>query len=179
MTSLPSNLQDHVSELAILPSKEKEDGRGLCETCALGRQRKEPMTGKREKVNELLEVVHSDVCGPMQVSTITEERFFVTFIDEKSGRIAVTILKTKSEVLGAFQAYRARAEKEAVRAIRTLRTDGGVEYTSGEFKAYLCINGIAHTISPPYTPCQNGLAERANRTLMESARCMIEGAKVN
>ena len=172
-------LQDHVSELAILPSKEKEDGGGLCETCALGRQRKEPMTGKREKVNELLEVVHSDVCGPMQVSTITGERFFVTFIDEKSGRIAVTLLKTKSEVLGAFQTYRARAEKEAGRAIKTLRTDGGGEYTSGEFKAYLRINGIAHTISPPYTPSQNGLAERANRTLMESARCMIEGAKVN
>lgn len=137
------------------------------------------MTGKREKANELLEVVHSDVCGPMQVSTITGERFFVTFIDEKSGRIAVTLLKAKSKVLRAFQAYRARAEKEAGRAIRTLRTDGGGEYTSGEFKAYLRINGIAHTISPPYTPSQNGRAERANSTLMESARCMIVGAKVN
>lgn len=137
------------------------------------------MTGKREKANELLEGVHFYVCGPMQVSTIMGERFFVTFIDEKSGRIAVTLLKAKSKVLRAFQAYRARAGKEAGRAIRTLRTDGGGEYTSGEFKAYLRINGIAHTISPPYTPSQNGRAERANSTLMESARCMIEGAKVN
>lgn len=137
------------------------------------------MPGKREKLHELLEVVHSDACGPMQVSTITGERFFVTFIDEKSGRIAVTLLKTKSEVLGAFQAYRARAEKEAGRAIRTLRTDGGGVFTSGEFKPYLRINWITHTISPLYTPNQNGLAERANRTLMESARCMIAGVKVN
>jgi len=64
-------------------------------------------------------MVHSDVCGPMQVSTITGERYFVTFIDEKSCRIAVTLHKNKSEVLGAFQAYKTRAEKEAGRASNT------------------------------------------------------------
>jgi len=112
----------------------------------------------------------------MQVSTITGEKYFVTFIDEKSGRIAITLLKAKNEVLGAFQVYKARAEKEAGRVIRCFSTDGGGEYTSQQFKSYLHTHGIAHRISPPYTPSHNGLAERGNRTLMDSARCMIEGA---
>jgi len=162
-------LQAHVSELIIKTRRKSNNQTSLCETCALGRQHKEPATGKRQKAEELLEVVHSDVCGPMQVSTISGERYFVTFIDEKSGRIAVTLLKNKSEVLGVFQAYRVRAEKEAGREIKTFRPDGGGEYTSEEFKTYLRSCGIVHSISPPYTPAHNGLAERGNRTLMESA----------
>ena len=50
---------------------------------------------------------------------------------------------------------------------------------SGEFKAHLRLHEVAHAISRPHTPSQKCLAERANRVLMESARCMIEGAKVN
>jgi len=115
----------------------------------------------------------------MQVSTISGERYFITFIDEQSGRIAVTLLKAKSEALGTFQAYKARAEKEAGREIKVLRTDGGGEYIGRDFKGYVRLNGITHSVSPPYSPSDNGLAERANRTLMEAARCMIEEAKLN
>lgn len=45
----------------------------LCEMGALGQQHKELSTGTREKAADLLEVVHSDICGPMQISTITRE----------------------------------------------------------------------------------------------------------
>jgi len=85
-------------------------------------------------------------------------------------------LKAKSEALGAFQTYKLRGEKESGKEIRRLKTDGGGEYISHQFQTYLRKNGISHSISPPYTPKQNGLAERANRTLMESARCMIVDA---
>ena len=172
-------LQAHVSELSVDPSTAGKNEGKLCGTCALGRQQKEPNTGTRAKAAELLEVVHSDICGPMQVSTITGERYFITFIDERSGRIAVTLLKMKSEALAAFQSYKVRAEKEAGREIRTFRSDGGGEYTSQQFKSYLRACGIAHSISSPYSPSHNGLAERGNRTLMESARCMIEEAQLD
>ena len=129
-----------------MPSTKGKDENKLCETCAIGQQHKEPMTGTRTKANELRDVVHSDICGPMQVSTISGERYFITFIDEQSGRIAVTLLKGKSEAVGAFQGYKARAEKEAGREMKLLRTDGGGEYIRRDFKleGYLRLNGITH-----------------------------------
>ena len=145
----------------------------VCETCVGGRQHKEKMTGSREKAHDLLECVHSDVCGPMQTATITGERYFVTFVDEASGRIAVALLKEKHQVLENFKIYRRRAEKDTGKSIRRLRTDGGGEYLNTKFGAYLEQEGIVKVTTPPYTPAQNGLAERANRTLMEGARCML------
>ena len=89
------------------------EGKGLCSTCAIGGQQKEAATGLREKAKVLLEIVHLDICAPMQVSTITGKRYFITFINEWSGHIAVTLLKRKSEVLVAFQAYQAGVERKS------------------------------------------------------------------
>jgi len=74
-------LGPRVSEFHVRTSKNPEIRTEVCGTCAIGRQNKEPMTGTKEKALELLEVVHSDICGPMQVGTITGERYFITFID--------------------------------------------------------------------------------------------------
>lgn len=126
-------LRPPVSKFNIKRSGAETEGNRLCSTCAAGRQHKEAATAPREKAKVLLEVVHSDICGPMQVSTIAGERYFITFIDEKSGRIAVTLLKSKNEALGAFQVYKAWAEREARKPIPTLRTDGGGEYMGQVF----------------------------------------------
>jgi len=160
-------------------TKERTRTSEVCETCAIGRQHKEAMTGTRKKATELLDILHSDICSPMQVSTISGERYFITFIDEKSGRIAVTLLKAKSEALGTFSTYGMDAEKEAGRGIRVFRTDGGGEYNGQQFKSYLRSCGMTHSISPPYTPKQNGIAERANRTIMKVARCMVGDAQLD
>jgi len=169
-------LQPRVSDFKIKTAKEISGEQNLCETCARGRHNKEAITGSRDKANELLEVVHTDICGPIQGSTINGEKYFITFIDEKSGRIAVTLLKTKSKAMRAFQAYKARAEKEAEWEINRLRSHYGGEYMGLQFKSYLRANGISDSVSPPYSPSHNRLAEGANRTLMESARCILEEA---
>ena len=131
------------------------------------------MTGKREKTTNLLENIHSDVCGPMETAAIDGERYFVTFIDEASGRLAVSLLHSKGDVFENFIAYRQRAEKDTGKEIKSFRTDGGGEYMNNKFHTYLREAGIVKITTPPYTPAQNGLAERANRTLTEAARCML------
>jgi len=78
-------LQPGVSEFVIESCTEKEKEKGICETCAIGWQHREAMTGACEKAVELLEIVHSDTCGPMQVSMISGEGYYITFIDERSG----------------------------------------------------------------------------------------------
>ena len=148
----------------------------VCTTCAAGHQHRDTMTRTREKTENLLENIHSDVCGPMETTALTGERYFVTFIDEASGRLAVSLIYSKAEVLDNFIAYWHRAEKDTGRQIKTLRTDGGGEYINRRMETYLREAGIVKVTTPPYTPAQNGIAERANRTLTEAARCMLHDA---
>ncbi len=72
-----------------------------------------------------------------------------------------------------FQKWKARAETETGRKLKVLRTDGGGEYTSTEFGRYLEKAGVNHELTIPQTPEQNGVAERMNRTLMESVRSLL------
>ena len=159
-------------------SAAKETIPKICGICALGRQHKEAETKARERATELLQVIHTDLCGPMQTPTLKEEKYFITFTDEMSGRVSICLLKSKDGALAAFEAYRARAEKTSGREIKSLRSDGGGEYVGKRFQHYLQKAGIQHIVSPPYSPAQNGLAERMNRTIMENARCLLQDSKL-
>jgi len=101
------------------------------------------------------------------------ERYFTTFIDESTGRIAITLLTQKSEVSQGFMQYRTNVEKETGRKIKSLRSDGGGEYIGNQFRRYLTEHSITQHITPPYTPEHNGISERGNRTIMEIVRCLL------
>ena len=64
----------------------------ICGICALGRQNREAQTKRREKPTQLLVIVHSDICGPMQTPGLNGERYLITFTDEKSGRVSISLL---------------------------------------------------------------------------------------
>ncbi|MCO5568549.1 hypothetical protein L7F22_022248 [Adiantum nelumboides] len=121
-----------------------------------------------------LQLVHSDVCGPMRTSSVGNILYFVTFIDDFSRFCWVYPLKAKSDVFAIFQHYVSMVENETGCKVQTLRTDRGGEYMSGAFKDFLGKKGIKHQCTMPYTPQQNGVAERKNRSLMEMARCMLK-----
>jgi transposase InsO family protein len=146
---------------------------GVCAICAQGKQCREQLTGQRRKTEQILDRIYSDVCGPMAAVGLMGERYFATFIDESTGRIAITLLTQKSEVSERFIQYRMKVEKETGRKIKSLRSDGGGEYIGNQFRRYLTDNGITQQITPPYTPEHNGIAERANRTIMEIVRCLL------
>ena len=150
----------------------------VCGVCTLGRQHREAETRRREKISEILGVVHTDICGPMEIPSLHGERYFITFTDETTGRVSIDLLHSKDQALASFQSYQARAEKVSGKQIKSLRSDGGGEYVNNRFKKYLEDAGIQHCITTPYSPSQNGLAERMNRTLVESARCMLEDSKL-
>ena len=75
-----------------------------------------------------------------------------------------------------FKEFEAVTTNDCGQRIGTLRTDNGGEYVSTEFKDYLKQRGIKQELTVPYSPQQNGVAERVNRTLMESARSMLAHA---
>jgi len=150
----------------------------ICGICAQGRQHNEAGTKRREKCREILAIVHSDLCGPMQTVGLNGERYFVILIDEMSGWVSIALLNTKDGALKAFESYRARAEKSSGKVIKVFRSDEGGEYLNREFTKYLTEAGIHHIMSPPYTPSQNGLEESTNRTIMEDARCILEDSQL-
>jgi transposase InsO family protein len=59
-----------------------------------------------------------------------------------------------------------------------LRTDNAREFCGNEFEWFCKKCGISRRNTTPYTPQQNGVAERMNMTLMEKSRCMLSGVRL-
>ena len=149
----------------------------FCEGCLAGKMCRKPFPTVGEiRSKRKLQLVHSDVCGPMQTQSIGRAKYFVTFIDDYTRCCAVYFMKHKSEVLDKFKEFEVTTTNDAGRAIGTLRTDNGGEYLSSAFQNYLKEKGIRHELTVPHSPQQNGVSERMNRTLVESARSMIAHA---
>jgi len=144
----------------------------ICTICE-GKQSRENLTGERKKSEELLHTIYSDVYRPPATTGLMGEWYFTTLIYAWSGRIAISLLKQKSEVFERFKQYKAKVERETGKKIKSHRCDGGGEYTGNAFQSYLMEHRITQRISPAYTPGHNGTTERANRTIMEMVRCML------
>ena len=150
----------------------------FCESCIMGKQHRNPIPANRKRADEVLELVHTDVWGPASIPTLGGNRYFVTFIDDQSRKIHLYVIKSKDEVQSKFEEFLAMAENHTGKKLKILRCDGGGEYISKNFKSYLRNKGIKHEITPPYTPELNGVAERANRTIVEMARSMLDQRKL-
>jgi transposase InsO family protein len=83
-------------------------------------------------------------------------------------------MKLKSDDLDCFKKWQKRVECNTGCKIRSLRSDNGGEYLSCAFEDHLAEHGITHQLTIPYTPQQNGTAERLNRTLINSTRSMLK-----
>ena len=151
-----------------------------CEECAEAKIARKPFPKQATyRAREVLELIHSDICGPMTVPSRGGAYYFITFIDDYSRWTSVSLLKSKDEAYDMFVKYKTNMENLTNKKMKALRTDNGKEYVSTKFNDYLSRHGIKHQTTVPYSPQQNGIAERANRTLMEAARSMLLTAKLD
>jgi hypothetical protein len=146
---------------------------GVCRGCALGKNAKAAFPSSDSRSKEILDLVHSDVCGPMSVPSSSGYLYYVTFIDDYSRRTWIFFMKTKDEVFSRFREFRALVENQTGKKIKVLRSDNGGEYTSNEFRDFCKEAGIKRELTVPFNPQQNGVAERKNRTIVEVARAML------
>ncbi|KAH9704344.1 hypothetical protein KPL70_011418 [Citrus sinensis] len=145
----------------------------LCESCLEGKMTKRPFSAKGVRATVPLELVHTDVCGPINVQARGGYEYFITFTDDYSRYGYVYLMRHKSEALEKFKEYRAETEKQLDKNIKKLRSDRGGEFLSGDFKEYLVENEIISQLTALGTPQQNGVAERRNRTLLDMMRSML------
>jgi transposase InsO family protein len=153
--------------------------REVCECCIKGKMSRCPIPKKAiTRATSVLELVHTDLCGPMQNATPSGKRYFMTMIDDYSRFTQVYFLKFKSEVSKFINEYIKYAENKFEKKVKVIRSDNGREYITKELQRSLTEMGIKVQYTAPYSAFQNGVAERKNRTLMEAARCMLIDAEM-
>ncbi|GAU13535.1 hypothetical protein TSUD_346390 [Trifolium subterraneum] len=146
-----------------------------CTTCLLGKHPRSSFKSNFPmRSSEVLNVVHSDICGPIDVLSTGGNKYFITFVDEYSRMIWLYHIKAKSDAFEVFKIFKTLVEKQSDKQIKVLRTYGGGEYTSKEFENYCKDQGIIHEVTAPYTPQHNGLAERRNKSILDMARSMVK-----
>ncbi|GJX34540.1 retrovirus-related pol polyprotein from transposon TNT 1-94 [Tanacetum coccineum] len=149
----------------------------FCEYCVISKQHRLKFKASNSRSVSVLELVHSDV-WQAPVLSLGGAKYFVSFIDDYSRRCWVYPIKKKSDVFEVFKVYKARVELDSGKKIKCLRTDNGGEYTGDEFDTFCRQEGIKRQFTTAYTPQQNGVAERMNRTLLERARAMLATASL-
>ena len=154
----------------------KDEDKKTCEVCIQVKMTKKPFP-KAERNTTLLDLVHSDICELNGILTRGGNRYFITFIDDHSKYTYVYLMKHKDQAFQMFKTYKSEVENQIGKKIKILRSDRGGEYFPIEFSFFCEENGIVHETSAPYTPQQNGLAERKNRsTLVDMLNSMLVNA---
>lgn len=153
--------------------------KGICEVCVLSKQTRQPFNKIKDKHNitRPLQVVHSDICT-VKPTTLHNYDYFATFIDQYTHYCCTYLLKQKSGLFEAFKDYVAKSEVNFKYKIKFLYCDNGTEYLSNAMKDYCSSKGITYHLTIPYTPQQNGVSERMNRTIMDKTRALLKTAQL-
>ncbi|KAH9726106.1 hypothetical protein KPL70_008133 [Citrus sinensis] len=160
-----------MANLELIP-KHENDMHEKCKVCAQTKITRSPFP-KIEKTSSLLHLIRSDVCDMHSNPSKGGKKYFVTFIDDFSKYCYVYLLHSKDQVLEKFKTYKNEVENFCDTKIKCLRSDKGGEYAFSDFCESV---GIVHETSTAYTPQQNGVAERKNRTLIEMVNAMLFNA---
>ena len=100
----------------------------------------------------MLELLHSNVCGPMSTQAKGGYKYFITFTNDYSRFDYMYLMKEKSEAFEKFKEFRDEVENQLGKHIKAIRSDHGGKYIFGDFKDYLTENGIISELTAPGTP---------------------------
>lgn len=193
-----TNLKDHswlwhmryghlnFGDLKLLSTKEMVRGLSpidppnqVCEGCLLGKHARNSFPKEAtSRATNPLQLIHTDLCGPITPPSLGKNNYFILFIDDFSRKTWVYFLKEKSQAFEAFKIFKAMVEKEKGLKIKSMRSDRGGEFLSKDFIKYCENNGIRRFLTAPYSPQQNGVVERKNRTILNMVRSMLKNKKM-
>ncbi|MBW0583667.1 hypothetical protein O181_123382 [Austropuccinia psidii MF-1] len=120
-----------------------------------------------------MDTIHIDVVGPITPQSVSVFRFLLTIVDQATSFKIIKFPKRKSDSFDQFVIAKTHMENWHNRKIRKLVSDREGEFLNQRFEALENDCGFVHIFAPPETPEHNGFAERANRTILEKARCLM------
>ncbi|CAI7753783.1 unnamed protein product, partial [Closterium sp. NIES-54] len=132
-----------------------------------------PFSSSEAMAKAPLDEVVMDVVGPLKLGAAGAE-YFLTIVDVYNRMTWVYVLCKKSDVAETVKTdWLPMVERQQDWLVKAIRTDRGGEFLSKEFSLWLKKNGIRHSLTMPYSPAMNGIAERANRTITKTARGLL------
>jgi transposase InsO family protein len=147
----------------------------LCEACQAGKQRRTSFPVKAEyRMEQRLELVHGDLCGPISLATPRGNKYFLLLVDDLSRYMWVAMIPSKDRAAAAIKDIQARAEGEFGLKMKALRTDRRGEFTATEFTDYCAAEGVHRQHTTSYSPQQNNIIEHWNGTVVATARSMLK-----
>ena len=171
--------KDMVEGLAISTADIKAQQNSLCEPCVMSKQHRLPFPDSERKSSRAVELIHMDECGPLQEPSHAGAVYLATFLDDYSKLSVVRAVALKSDIAATVKEVLLMLETQAGQQLKLVCTDRGSEYLNAPLMEFFKGEGIVHETTAPYTPQQNGAAERLNRTLMERVRVMLHGAQLD
>jgi hypothetical protein len=148
-------------QLSDLSSKQLATGIPRLEinkkTCSICVQAKHPRTPTpitaTHRATRPLELIHTDLCGPLSITSLGGSNYFITFTDDYSRRSWIYFIRTKNQALSKFiDFHKMMTNQLHSHRILTLRSDRGSEYLASKFSDYLKAAGITRQLTTAHTP---------------------------
>jgi transposase InsO family protein len=150
----------------------------ICSACQAGKQVGVHHPHKNIMMTDRpLELLHMDLFSLIAYISIGGSKYYLVIVDDYSRFTWVFFLQEKSQTQEPLKRFLRRAQNEFGLRVKKIRSDNGTEFKNSQIEGFLEEEGIKHEFSSPYTPQQNGVVERKNRTLLDKARTMLDEYK--
>jgi hypothetical protein len=149
----------------------------LCHTCLARKVSKLPFPWHHNKSITLFDTIHTDLWGLAPCISVDGYIYYTIFVDECTRYFWIFPLVNKYDLFSTFVAFYSFLVNQFSATVRTLQTDWG-GYTCTRLKYFLLDKGISHHLSYPYTPEQNGIAERKHRHIIETTITLLQTTKL-
>lgn len=168
-----AHVQAAVTGMDVTAKELRSLGTATCGPCVRWKMTRAPFPTSQTTVAGALDLIHTDVCGPMPVATPSGHCFQVVVIDDMTKYKAVDPVKTKGQASDVVMDVVSLWERQLGRKAQVVRKDGGKEYEGKSFDTWRSSKGIVFQTTTRYTPEHNGVAERYNRTLRERVTAVL------
>uniref|UniRef100_H3H975 Integrase catalytic domain-containing protein n=2 Tax=Phytophthora ramorum TaxID=164328 RepID=H3H975_PHYRM len=158
----------------------KSSGPSVCRGCQQGKMVQKPFPSNRDKRRyDTFELLHFDICGPMEEESLGGSKYLLLIVDEASGCMKGFCLRAKSESEDCIKTYVTKVQTQFGKKVRFVRHDGAREFATNSLKTFYEVEGIEQQTTVPYAHQTNGTAERAIRTIVTIGRSMLHHAKLD
>ncbi|MBW0506354.1 hypothetical protein O181_046069 [Austropuccinia psidii MF-1] len=146
----------------------------LCKTCNLNKIHQLPFKDKLKHISLPLDCVHLDLVGPISPPSAGGSRYFLTIFYQFTSYKIACMIKSKSDTFDQFVVAKNSMENHQKQTIKKVISDHGEEFMNKKFKEILASCSFTHVFSPAYTPQHNGFSERANWTILDKSKYLLD-----
>jgi hypothetical protein len=165
--------KSHVKKILKQNSIEFKDNEEFCGHCVEGKQHKNVYQSRTQRAAQPGEIIHADLCGPMEQSSLGGSKYFLCFTCDYTKYRMVYFVGEKSETFNKITEMVGFIKNQCGHSVKNFQCDGGLEFNNKKVSDFLKAEGIKFVITNPYTPQQNGCAERTNRTVVDLSRTLL------